>query len=266
MKLTGVILDWAGTTIDHGSIAPVATLCEIFASAGVPITAAEARRSMGLAKKVHIASILHQPRVREEWTRVFGGEPLPEDVDELYERFIPKQIDVLRDHSELIAGVPEAAARMRSRGLKIGTTTGYNHEMLDHLLDRAREQGYKPDHSVCPDDVPAGRPAPFMCYLNAVRLQTAPLWTLVKIGDTPADIEEGVNAGMWTIGITRTGNEVGLTPSEWNAARPDEKIRALTGAHEKLMSAGAHYIAESVAECDELLDRIQARLEIGDRP
>jgi phosphonoacetaldehyde hydrolase len=266
VKLTGVILDWAGTIVDHGSSAPVSAICEIFASAGVPVTREEARRSMGLAKRDHIAGILDLPRVRGRWVEVRGRAPELADVDELYADFVPKQLEVLRNHSCLIAGVPEAAVRMRSRGLKIGTTTGYNRAMLEYLLDRAREQGFVPDSSVCPDDVPGGRPRPFMCYLNAVNLQVFPMWTLVKIGDTPADVEEGLNAGMWTIGITRTGNEVGLTASEWNGLGDDERVRRLAGAGETLMNAGAHFVAGSVGECDEILDRIQARIDAGGRP
>jgi len=266
VKLTGVVLDWAGTIVDHGSCAPVSAICEIFSSVGVPVTAAEARHSMGLAKRAHIASILNLPRVRERWVEVRGRTPGSEDVDELYAGFVPKQIDVLRNHSTLIAGVPEAVERMRSRGLKIGTTTGYNRAMLQYLLDRAREQGFVPDSSVCPDDVPSGRPRPFMCYLNAVNMQVFPMWTLVKIGDTPVDIEEGLNAGMWTIGITRTGNEVGLTDSEWTSLRDDERAGVLGSAQRVLIRAGAHYVAGSVGECDEILDRIEARLEVGGRP
>src|SRR6266404_1303099 len=227
MRLNGVILDWAGTIADHGSCAPVAALCEIFASAGVPIDTEEARRPMGLAKRSHIASILDVPRVRDKWTGVRGNAPGPKDTDELYASFIPKQIEVLRNHSGLISGVAEAAGRMRSRGLKIGTTTGYNRAMMEYLLGRAREQGFVPDVSICPDDVPIGRPAPFMCYLNAMHMQVFPMSTLVKIGDTPADVEEGLNAGMWTIGITRTGNEIGLNPSEWASLSDDERTRRL---------------------------------------
>jgi phosphonoacetaldehyde hydrolase len=266
VKLTGVILDWAGTVVDHGSCAPVAALQAIFESSGVPIGAAEARISMGLAKKAHIASILDLDRVRGKWADVHGREPEPKDVDELYTGFIPKQLEVLKDHSSLIKGTPAAVERMRGRGLKIGTTTGYNAAMLEFLLDAARKQGFGPDHSVCPDDVPSGRPDPFMCYLNAIRMQACPMWTLVKIGDTPADIAEGLNAGMWTIGVTRTGNEVGLSLHEWMMLRDDEMMGRLAGAHDVLMNAGAHYVTESVAECDEILDRIQLRLELGGRP
>jgi phosphonoacetaldehyde hydrolase len=266
VKLTGVILDWAGTIVDHGSCAPIAAICEVFASTGVPVTTAEARRSMGLAKRAHIASILDLPRVRDRWAEVRGKEPESQDVDELYARFVPKQLEVLRNHSCLIAGIPEAAERMRSRGLKIGTTTGYNRAMLEYLLERAGEQGFVPDSSVCPDEVSSGRPKPFMCYLNAVHLEAYPMWTMVKIGDTPVDVEEGLNAGMWTIGITRTGNEVGLTASEFTSLEGDQRVRVLAGAYERLTNAGAHYIAESAGECDEILDRIQARLDAGGRP
>jgi phosphonoacetaldehyde hydrolase len=138
--------------------------------------------------------------------------------------------------------------------------------MLGYLLERAREQGFVPDFAACPDDVPSGRPHPFMCYLNAIHMEVSPMWTMVKIGDTPADIEEGLNAGMWTIGVTRTGNEVGLTQAGWHKAPEDKKIRLLANAYETLCKAGAHYVAESAAECDEILGRIEARLDAGGYP
>jgi phosphonoacetaldehyde hydrolase len=266
LKLSGVILDWAGTIVDHGSCAPVAALREIFAAAGVPISTDEARRHMGLAKRTHVASILGLPEVRAKWVEARGRAPGSADIDDMYAGFIPKQLEVLEHHSGLIAGVQQAAERMRARGLRIGTTTGYNRAMLQYVLDRAREQGFVPDESLCPDDVPSGRPAPFMCYLNAVRMRVFPMWTLVKIGDTPVDVEEGLNAGMWTIGITRTGNEVGLPPAEWSAAAESERVRRLAHARAVLLDAGAHYVAESVAECDDVLDRIEDRLERGESP
>jgi len=266
VKLQGVIFDWAGTLADHGSRAPVSALLSIFSGAGVSITIAEARLSMGLAKKNHIESILASPRVRDAWSQTSGSPPAQIDADQLYARFIPEQLACLESHSELIDGVSATASRLRERGLKIGTTTGYTRPMLDYLLHRARLQGFEPDFSACPDEVPAGRPAPYMCFLNAIHLRAYPLWALVKIGDTPVDIEEGLNAGMWTIGITRTGNEVGLTQPEWDSAPDHEKHLLLSTAEEKLMAAGAHYVAPSVAACENILDSIQARLDLGDRP
>ena len=266
MKLRAAILDWAGTTVDYGSRAPVAALQSVLSEAGVPVSVAEARLSMGLAKKAHIRSILQIPKVRQAWIQALGTEPGEGDVDRLYQQFIPRQLDCLASYSRLIPGVADAVARLRARGLKVGSTTGYNRAMLDYLLEQAARQDYVPDAAVCPDEAGGGRPMPWMCYWNAMRLQVFPMSAFVKIGDTPSDIEEGLNAGMWTIGITRTGNEVGLTEEEWCALSPEERQTSLAAAERRLRSAGAHYTAESVAQCDALLDEIDARLALGQKP
>jgi len=266
MTLQAVIFDWAGTLVDFGSRAPVSALQSVFTAAGVPVSVAEARESMGLAKKSHIRSILEIPRVCEAWISVHGDAPLEADVEKLYSVFVPSQIQVLADHSKLIPGVPDAIKRLRARRLKIGTTTGYNRAMLDYLLERAAAQDFIPDSAVCPDDVPAGRPLPWMCYLTAIRLETYPMRSIVKIGDTPADIEEGRNAGMWTIGVTRTGNEVGATAQEWEHLQSADQTLLLNNASERLTASGAHYTAPSVAECDAILDEIDARLARGENP
>jgi len=258
VKLRAVILDWAGTVVDYGSRAPVAALESVFTPAGVPVTVAEARESMGIAKKAHIRAILEIARVREGWIAKYGAAPSEADVDELYAAFIPNQIQVLGEYSGLIPGVADAVRRMRARGLKIGTTTGYNRAMLDYLLERAAPQGFTPDCALCPDDVGAGRPLPWMCFLAAIRLEVYPMTALVKIGDTPADIEEGRNAGMWTIGVTRTGNEIGVTEEEWARLLDVDRERLLKSAERRLLDAGAHYIVPSVAECDAVFDRIEA--------
>jgi phosphonoacetaldehyde hydrolase len=266
VKLRAVILDWAGTVVDYGSRAPVAALQSVFTPAGVPITIAEARESMGIAKKAHIRAILKIERVQTAWISKYGAGPSEADVDKLYDVFIPNQIQVLGDYSGLIPGVADAVARMRSRGLKIGTTTGYNRAMLDYLLERAATQNFTPDCALCPDDSDAGRPLPWMCYLAAIRLEVYPMAALVKIGDTPADIAEGRNAGMWTIGVTRTGNEIGATEEEWAQLADAQKERLLQSAERRLLDAGAHYVAASVAECDTILDQIETRLAFGEKP
>ena len=267
MKLQGVVFDWAGTIVDHGSRAPVAALQDVFAGAGVAVTVAEARLSMGIAKKDHIRCILGLPRVTEEWERRRGTAPRETDVETLYAEFIPKQTECLGRFSGAIAGVRETFAGLRSRGVRIGSTTGYTRPMLEFLVDRAREQGFAPDCAICPGDVPGGgRPAAWMCYLNAIRLEVSPLWSTVKIGDTPSDIEEGLNAGMWTMGVTRTGNEAGLTVEEWNSATAAERSEVITRARTRLADAGAHYLVESAGECLDAIDEIAGRISSGERP
>jgi len=267
VKLRAVIFDWAGTVVDHGSRAPIAALREVFEQAGVPVTVAEARIAMGIAKKDHIRQLTGLPRVAEEWTRVRGALPGETDVEALYERFLPAQIACFGEYSRVIAGVPATVEGLRGRGVKIGSTTGYTPAMLEFLAGKAKEQGFDPDCAVCPQDVPGGgRPGPWMCYLNAIRMAAGPLWEMVKIGDTPSDIEEGLAAGMWTVGVTRTGNEAGLTEAEWDAAGPDERATVLAQAERRLVDAGAHYLVESAGECLDVLDEIAGRISHGERP
>jgi len=267
MKLRALIFDWAGTIVDHGSRAPVAALQDVFAAAGVAVTVAEARLSMGIAKKDHIRCILELPRVTEAWTRQRGTAPRETDVEALYAEFVPRQLECLGRFSDAIAGVPATFEGLRSRGIKIGSTTGYTRPMLDFLVERAREQGFAPDCAICPGDVPGGgRPAPWMCYLNAIRLEVSPLWSTVKIGDTPSDIAEGLNAGMWAIGVTRTGNEAGLTEDEWSSATAAERREVMARARKRLADAGAHYLVESAGECLDVIDEIAGRIASGERP
>ena len=134
------------------------------------------------------------------------------------------------------------------------------------LLQEAKNRGYEPDSTVCATDVPAGRPEPWMCIQNAMNLGIYPMEAIVKIGDTLPDIEEGLNAGMWTIGLAKTGNEIGLTEREIETLRPESLETKLQDAHHRMLKTGAHYVVDTIADTLPLLDLIEFRLALGERP
>ena len=259
--ICAVILDWAGTTVDHGCLAPVVVLQEIFALRGVPLERREARHQMGLLKKDQIRAICSLPRVAEAWASRHGKPPAESDVQALFESFIPRQLDILEHHSGVIEGVVEFIAECRRRGIGIGSTTGYTREMLDVVMRRAAREGYTPDASVTPDEVGGGRPAPWMVFRNAALLDVYPLAHCVKIGDTPSDIAEGRNGGLWTIGLTSCGNEVGLTAAEFAALSYGERAARTLEAEQTLQRGRPDYLAERLADCLPLLDDIALRIE-----
>jgi phosphonoacetaldehyde hydrolase len=259
MTLKAVILDWAGTTIDYGCFAPTMVFVEGFRQFGVNITIEQARRPMGMYKRDHIKTVLLDPEVSPLWEAAHGKPPTEVDVDAIFADFIPRQMQVLAQYSTLIPNTVEAVSAMRSRGLKIGSCTGYTRAMMEVVAPLAEQQGYAPDALICPDDVAAGRPAPFMCYANALQLGVYPMWEMVKIGDTPVDIEEGYNAGMWTIGLAKTGNALGLSLEEVNALSEQELETRLTVARESLVAAGAHYVVDSLYYALPILDEIEHR-------
>ena len=259
-KLKAVILDWAGTTVDFGSLAPVRTLQRVFAGSGITLAESETRHDMGLPKKDHIRAIMSMTRVQAEWKRLHGNAPSESDVDRVYLEFVPAQNSCLLEYSSIIPGVLEAMEQFRKRGLKVGTTTGYTREMLDLLVANSAKNGYVPDCSVAPGDVGAGRPHPLMIFENAVKLQVYPLMAIVKIGDTPADIQEGLNAGAWSIGVAATGNMVGLSEKDFEALSEPQRQELLASARAELERAGAHYVIDTLADVSGVLDDIEARL------
>ncbi|MCS6941010.1 MAG: phosphonoacetaldehyde hydrolase [Roseiflexus sp.] len=262
----GMILDWAGTAVDYGAFAPVAVFVRLFEQRGVPITPEDARAGMGLMKKDHLRAILDRPAVAAAWRSVYGAPPAVQHIDELFEQFIPLQMSVVREYAMPIPGLIDAITELRKRGVRIGTTTGYLRAMMDILAPAAAAHGYRPDSIVCPDEVPAGRPAPWMCFQNAMLLGVYPMAALVKVGDTPVDIEEGLNAGMWTVGVTLTGNLLGLTEAEVNALTPSDRAEAHKRIGEQLYAAGAHLVIEGVWDLPRAINEIEARIRRGETP
>jgi phosphonoacetaldehyde hydrolase len=264
--IPAVFLDWAGTVVDHGSIAPVSALESIFKESGIAVPRPLVRRYMGLAKKDHIRKMLDEAEVRAQWSALHGAEPTERDVESLYARFQPQMMEALAGYSQVISGVVDAVGEMRARGIKIAGTTGYTRPMLDRLEALAADQGYRTDRSLAPEDAGGGRPYPWMCYRLGIDLHIYPLHACVKIGDTESDMAEGRNAGMWTIGVTRSGNSVGLSEAEWSRLQGSEQKKLLDAAGQELRSAGAHYTVESVADVLPLLEEINQRVGRGERP
>jgi len=261
-----VIFDWAGTTVDYGCFAPVIPFIKTFLRHGVTISVEEARAPMGLYKKDHLRAIAQTETVKQRWLAVHGRHPADVDIEALFLDFVPLQLSVLANHAEPIPGVIEAVDRLRKQGLKIGSTTGYTREMMDILVPAASRQGYSPDSVVSVSEVPAGRPEPWMALLSAMQMRVYPMEAVVKVGDTLHDIAEGLNAGMWTIGVVLTGNEIGLDEAALKALPEDELRPRREAAGIRLSQAGAHYIIDGVWEVPETIQKINLRLSSGEHP
>jgi phosphonoacetaldehyde hydrolase len=265
-RIPAIFMDWAGTTVDHGSLAPVNALENIFNEFGIVAPRTLVRKYMGLAKKDHIHQLLQEPQVQVQWIATHHRSSQERDVETMYAKFEPQMMEVLAGYATVISGVAATVEELRARGIKIAGTTGYTRPMLDRLESLAAAQGYRTDRSLAPEDAGGGRPYPWMCYKLAMDLHIYPLSACVKIGDTESDMAEGLNAGMWTIGVTRSGNSVGLSEQAWLQLGREEQTRLLAGADQELRGAGAHYTAETVAHTLPILNEIAERIASGSRP
>jgi phosphonoacetaldehyde hydrolase len=251
-----VVADLAGTTVDFGSSAPAGVFVSLFARHGVSVSDAEARGPMGTAKRDHIAALAALPAVAAAWRAKHSAEFTEADLDRLYAEFIPLQLEVLPNFGDLVPGTAEAAAALRRAGVKVAVTTGYDTAMMRIVLDDAARQGFVPDAAVCASDVAAGRPAPWMIYRAMEACGIWPPRAVVAVGDTIADVEAAVNAGVWAVGVTATGNMLGLSRAEHDALAPAERAERLAAAAERMRAAGADAVIETVAELPALLPKL----------
>ncbi|SEM56451.1 phosphonoacetaldehyde hydrolase [Paenibacillus sp. OV219] len=264
--IKAVMLDWAGTMVDYGCFAPLHVFVHVFARRGIEVTVEEARGPMGMLKRDHIQAMCNMERIAALWESKFGNLPTEADIDALYADFEPMLFSTLHEYATPVPGAVDLTARLREQGIVIGSTTGYTRPMMDIVCKSAGTQGYAPDSLVTPDEVAAGRPYPWMIYRNAELLGVYPMHHIVKAGDTVSDMQEGVHAGCWTVGVILGSSELGMSEAEVEACEPEELDRRKKAVAVRLTAAGAHYIAESIGELDQIIARIHVRLEKGERP
>ncbi|MEE4379310.1 MAG: phosphonoacetaldehyde hydrolase [Candidatus Competibacteraceae bacterium] len=266
LAVKAVIFDWAGTVVDYGSRAPMQAFLEVFKRFNLKITIDEARIPMGLPKWDHIHALCQLPRIAEAWRQLHGREFNNADVDAIYEVFVPMNTQVIGDYAELIPGVVSTVRELRNRGLKIGSTTGYVHDIMDVLMPLAAKQGFTPDCMVCAGDLAAGRPTPLMMYQCFIELNVWPAAACVKVDDTVPGIAEGLAAGTWTVGVAVTGNGFGLSPQETAKLSPEEFAERRAQSVRELETAGAHYVIDGVADLLPVIEQINIRLSRGEHP
>lgn len=260
------VFDFAGTTVDYGCCAPAAVFIEGYRRQGVEITMAQARGPMGMEKRAHIQTIGAMPEVAAKWQAVHGRTMTEQDIDAMYADFVPLLLAVLNDYSDLIPGTVQAVNDLREQNILVAGTTGYFDEALEIVQSAAAKQGYTPDYTTCATRVPAGRPAPWMIYQAMEALGVYPPAAVVKVGDTVPDIAAGLNGGVWTVGVAKTGNEVGLSASELATLDPADAETRLTAARQKLQDAGAHYVIDGIDGLPAIITQINERLAQGEWP
>lgn len=267
-QLEAVILDWAGTTVDFGSFAPTQIFVEAFKQAfDFDISLAEARGPMGLGKWQHIQALGADPVIGARWQARFGFPMGHAEIDHIYHTFLPLQVERIAAHADLIPGVLETVGALRVRGLKVGSTTGYPRQVMARLMALAQENGYTPDCTVCADDLQAGaRPGPWMALQCVLDLGVGNVAHCVKVDDTVPGIAEGINAGMWTVGLALSGSPAGLTLTEYASATTEQLQEVRERVTPAFREAGAHFVIDTIAELLPVLDEIEQRLKRGERP
>lgn len=266
-KVAGIIFDWAGTTIDFGCFAPVHVFLEIFKAAGVEVTMDEAREPMGMLKRDHITAMLKMPRIQAAWGQKYGRSFNEQDIEDLYGRFQSLLLASLLEYTQPLPEVVETVQALREKGLKIGSTTGYTDSMMEIVRKGAKAKGYEPDFWITPDSTAShGRPYPDMIFKNMEALQLLTPWQVIKVGDTVADIHEGLHAKVWSVGVIVGSSLMGLTYDEYFGLSVIEKNKVIRKTEDAFLAAGADFTIKTMKDLPALIESINHFIAIGKRP
>jgi phosphonatase-like hydrolase len=186
-----VVLDMAGTTIDDGQQV-YRVLGETARAHGATPSEAEIARWHGASK--------HEA-LRELLTPRFGIPPSDAELRTVVADFQSRLSAAYADQPPRpLPGVPEALAALREHGVKVALTTGFDRVIVESLISALGWQGDAvADTVVCGSDVPAGRPAPYMIFRAMERLGVTDVARVLVAGDTPRDLEAGINSGAATV-------------------------------------------------------------------
>jgi phosphonatase-like hydrolase len=210
------VFDMAGTTVqDPGLVADA--LAQALTDAGVPVPAEAARPLMGYDKPEAIRQLL----------RAHGAADLADDatpVARIHADFVARMIECYRTDPRVapMPGAEAAFGQLRERGMRIALNTAFSRDIADTIVARFgwRERGLI-DDLIAADEVPAGRPQPYMIATLRARAGDVTATAVVKIGDTEVDIAEGRNAGVGKVVSVTTG---AYRREELLACQPDAVI------------------------------------------
>lgn len=250
-----VIFDWAGTTVDFGCMAPVEAFRKAFSSKDIEVTDEEIREPMGMSKIDHVRTMLNMDRISQSFKEKHGREHTEEDVQEIYHVSEVELLNTVGEHSEPKPAVVETVNQLKANGVFIGSTTGYTKEMMDIVVPNAEKQGYTADFLATADDTDGkGRPYPYMVFKNVEHFDIADLDQVVKVGDTVADIREGKNANITSIGVIDGSSEMGLAKSEFDNLTEEEKDKLRNEVAKSFLEAGADYVIHDFTELPTILN------------
>lgn len=197
MGIQLAVFDIAGTTLhDESNVALV--LQQTILLAGVEVTLYEVNEVMGYAKPYAIRYLLQQK-----------GDPRFSDeayITELHTKFVSDMKTHYATNASVREkeGVSAVFAALRQKGIKVALDTGFDRDITNVILERTgwQQQGLI-DAVVTSDEVPFGRPYPYMIYHIMEELEIRSILSVAKIGDTTSDLEEGTNAGCrYVVGVT----------------------------------------------------------------
>lgn len=190
MKPELVMFDLAGTTVDDNvEGVPLVTVAmrDAFLKHGYNIEPETVNKYRGLEKKDAVRCIA---------THTSSAIDV-EDVFKDFKYFLNLHLSSIKNE---IPGTSDVFRKLKASGVKVAVGSGFPHSVVESIVATLRWN--KLVDCICSAEKAGhGRPHPAMIHTAMKCFNIADPRNVVKVGDTRADVEEGKNAGCWTVAV-----------------------------------------------------------------
>lgn len=193
------VFDLAGTTVDdsiEGVPLVAIAMKEAFHKNGHSIDVSLVNKYRGMEKRDAIQSILNEVHESNESTNTKANV----SVDLLFKDFKFFLNQSLSSIKNEIPGTTEVFQKLKSTGAKIAVGSGFPHSVVETITDTLNWSSLV-DFVCSAEKAGHGRPHPAMIHSAIKFFGIMDPRSVVKVGDTKVDVEEGKNAGCWTIAV-----------------------------------------------------------------
>jgi phosphonatase-like hydrolase len=165
---------------------------------GIPHTETDLKGMRGAGKRAAFAALLERTLGKGKdpaWSRALA--------EEMYVTFKGMLADgYAKGPTQEIPGAEATMRWLREQGVKVAATSAVDFDLTEPMLASLGWAEGVFDCKVANQEVPLGRPAPYMIFLSMMRTGVVDVRRVMAVGDTPIDLQAGTNAGLgWVVGV-----------------------------------------------------------------
>lgn len=191
-----LVFDLAGTTVDdsvEGVPLVAVAMRETFEKHGYDIDVEIVNKYRGMEKREAIQCILNDLHKQSNTTPTNDVEVIFKD----FKYFLNKHLSSIKNE---IPGTTDVFRKLKSAGMKIAVGSGFPHSVVEAIVSTLNWTELV-DYLSSAEKAGHGRPHPAMIHSAMKFFGISDPRSVVKVGDTKIDVQEGKNAGCWTVSV-----------------------------------------------------------------
>ena len=246
------IFDLGGTIVDKYSLSPLLSLQKAFSLKKIYIPNKLIIQGMGKHKYEHIYYLCNKNIINTQF-RIHNDRDISSvDMESIFNDFNDIQTQHMKLYLNIIPETYIIMKYLQENDIKVGITTGFNKNQMNIAVDKLKYNHIKIDSHTSSDY--AYRPLPYMIKSNMNNLQIDDPKQVIKIDDTCVGIQEGINAGCYTVGVARWS--VNMDMFSLDALTKDDINHKLIESRRRLKEGGADFVIDTLDELPSIIKTI----------